>query len=407
VHLNLALREPLVPDVVPDRRRRARETGTDAAGRPESLDGRAGDAPWTSFSAETVVPWTVRGLVLLGDGDFDAGSLLDLAHAADWPVLAEPSSNGRRGPNALSAYQYLLGDSRFMAAHRPDVIVSAGRPGLSRSQLAMLRAGVNRHVVVTQSPGRWSDPARTATDVAAHVRLGGKPGSGSGAWLASWRHAELAARNAVDAVLDASDALSEPRLARDIAAALPDGSLLWVASSLPVRDLDHQMAPRAGLRVLASRGASGIDGLLSSAIGAALAHQAAGGGPAAALLGDLALLHDAPGLILGQDEPRPDLCIIVVNNDGGGIFSMLEQAAFPGPFERVFGTPHGADISALAAAAGFPFRRAGRASELAHLLEMPSGSGLRVVEVRTNRADQAALRSTLSAAVTAALARPA
>ena len=101
------------------------------------------------------------------------------------------------------------------------------------------------------------------------------------------------------------------------------------------------MRPRPDLRVLASRGASGIDGLASSAIGAALAHQASGGGPAVALLGDLAVLHDAPGLMLGPADPRPDLCLVVVNNDGGGIFSTLEQAAFPDSFERVFGTPHG------------------------------------------------------------------
>jgi 2-succinyl-5-enolpyruvyl-6-hydroxy-3-cyclohexene-1-carboxylate synthase len=176
---------------------------------------------------------------------------------------------------------------------------------------------------------------------------------------------------------------------------------LWAASSLPVRDLDLHMAPRAGLRVLASRGASGVDGLVSSAIGAALAHQAAGGGPAVALLGDLAFLHDLPGLLLGPDEPRPDLGLVVVNNDGGGIFSDLEQAAFAGPFERIFGTPHGADIASLARAARLPYGRLERLADLGRAL---AGRGLRVIEVPTQRAAGAALRAELRAACAKAVA---
>ncbi len=202
-------------------------------------------------------------------------------------------------------------------------------------------------------------------------------GPGLPSWLDSWRAADTAARQAADAILGTGDLLSEPRLARDLAAALPGGALLWAASSLPVRDLDLHMCPRADLRVLASRGASGIDGLISSAIGAALAHQAAGGGPAVALLGDLAFLHDAPGLMLGPDEPRPDLCLVVVNNDGGGIFSDLEQASFPGSFERVFGTPHRADISYLARAAGIGLRPPGKPGRPAGRAVRPRAAGAR------------------------------
>jgi 2-succinyl-5-enolpyruvyl-6-hydroxy-3-cyclohexene-1-carboxylate synthase len=190
-------------------------------------------------------------------------------------------------------------------------------------------------------------------------------------------------------------------LARDIGAVLPPGSLLWVASSMPARDLDRHMVPRPDVRVLASRGASGIDGLVSAAIGAALAHQAEGRGPAVALLGDLALVHDLPGLMLGPQEPRPDLCIVVVNNDGGGIFSTLEQAAFADSFERVFGTPHGADLAGLAAAAGLPYTRLADATDLHAAL---SGSGLRLVEVSTDRADGAKLRAAITQACVAAVA---
>ena len=116
--------------------------------------------------------------MICGDGDYNALALVELAEQAGWPVLAEPSSGARRGPNALSAYQYLLATPEFVQAHRPGLIVSAGRPGLSRAQLAFLGAGsARRHVVVTQGPGLWADPQRAATDVASALRLTGTPGS--------------------------------------------------------------------------------------------------------------------------------------------------------------------------------------------------------------------------------------
>jgi len=435
VHLNLSLREPLVPDPAdlnaadlnaadlgagdPGAGGPNAQSLNTGSGWPEPLAGRPGGAPWTAAGGTAPLPalelpWTERGVVICGDGCADPAGLLRLAEQAGWPVLAEPSSGARAGPCALAAYPYLLGSAEFAAGHRPDLIVSAGRPGLSRAQLAYLKTAAPsgaapRHVVVAQGPGRWADPARTATDVAAAVRLAGPPPAGTG-WLASWLAADQAASAAAAAILGADDSPSEPRLARDLAAALPDGALLWAASSLPIRDLDQQMAPRAGITVLASRGASGIDGLVSSACGAALAHQRAGGGPAAALLGDLAFLHDAPGLFAGPDEPRPDLVLVVASNDGGGIFSLLEQAAFPASFERVFGTPHGASPGQVAAAAGLPAMTLDRASGLASALRgegpLPAG-GIRVVEVRSSRVAGTALRGRLQAACTAAAARAA
>jgi 2-succinyl-5-enolpyruvyl-6-hydroxy-3-cyclohexene-1-carboxylate synthase len=342
--------------------------------------------------------------VICGDGTADPAGAVALAEAAGWPLLAEPSSGARQGRAALGAYQYVLDCAGFMAAYRPDVVVSAGRAGLTRGQLALLRgtgAGSRgRHIVLAQGPGRWSDPARSATDVADGVILRGAPARPASAWQQSWQAADMAARAAADKALAAGGRLSEPLLARSVAGALPAGALLWVASSLPARDLDRQMEPRPDLRVLASRGASGIDGLVSSAIGAALAHQAAGGGPAAALLGDLAVVHDAAGLMLGPAEPGPDLCLIVVNNDGGGIFSALEQAAFPGPFERVFGTPHGTDFAALAAAAGLPYTQLSSAADVPAVL---AGSGLRVAELRTDRTEETALRAAISRACAEAI----
>jgi 2-succinyl-5-enolpyruvyl-6-hydroxy-3-cyclohexene-1-carboxylate synthase len=399
VHLNLAFRDPLTPDLP------GAPAGPDW---PDSLEGRPNGAPWTRFADPSsdsargqaspdalMLPWTERGVVICGDGDYDAAELVELAERAGWPLLAEPSSGARRGPNALPAYQYLLATPEFAVARRPDVIVSAGRPGLSRPQTAFLGGSAGRHVVIAPGPGRWADPQRSATDVAAGIRLSGTPARTT-AWLDGWLRADEAARRAVDAVLDEEESLTEPRLARDLVRGLPEDALLWIASSLPVRDVDCHGVPRADLRILASRGASGIDGTNSAAIGAALAH----GGTAYALVGDLAFLHDAPGLALGPDEPRPDLCLIVVNNDGGGIFSDLEQAAFAGSFERLFGTPHGAGLHHLAAAFGLPYQRLDLPEDLGKALP---GTGLRIVEARTDRAAGATLRNRLRAVAAAAV----
>ena len=327
-------------------------------------------------------------MVVCGDGDYDATALTELAGAAGWPVLAEPSSGARRGPNALSAYQYVLATPEFMAAHAPDLIVSAARA--FPPAVGLLGGGsAGRQVVIAQGPGRWADPQRAATDVAAAVRLTAAPGrQDSGRWLADWRRADYAARRAVDAVLDDDDTLTEPRLARDLASQVPEGTLLWTGSSLPVRDIDFHLSPRDDLRILASRGASGIDGTTSAAIGAALAH----GGPAVALIGDLAFVHDAPAWHSGPASRGPDLCVVVVNNDGGGIFSTLEQAAFRGSFERIFGTPHGAGLQHLAAAFGLPYQRLEHPGDLTKALQ---GTGLRIVEAQTDRAAGAALRTRL------------
>ena len=424
-HLNVPLADPLVPD--------------DDPAWPEPLDGRAGGAPWTRFSrppparagvttaaagasqpggpaGPAELPPAARGVLMCGDGTPNAGALIAAAARAGWPVLAEPSSGARQGPCALAAYPYLLATAEFVAAHRPEVVVTAGRLGLSRQQTAFLRQA-GSHVVIAQGPGRWADPARTASAVIdpgqcwpAQTGEGARARRRDPGWLASWRRADAAARRAADAILDetggaAGGGLSEPRLARDIAAALPDGALLWAASSLPIRDLDQHMAPRTGLRVLASRGASGIDGLVSAAIGAALAHQARGGGGAVALLGDLAFLHDHSGLVLGPDEPRPDLAIVVVNNDGGGIFSLLEQAQFPAPFERVFGTPHHTDLAAAAAAVRVPYQRLAHAAQLPGALAAATsaGAGIRLIVLRAGRAAGVTLRRRLSEAASRAV----
>ncbi|RFS82339.1 2-succinyl-5-enolpyruvyl-6-hydroxy-3-cyclohexene-1-carboxylic-acid synthase [Actinomadura spongiicola] len=383
VHLNAAFREPLIPD------------GDESWCEP--LDGDVTGA-WTKVRAATPgsvlhVPPTRRGVLVVGDGASNVKRYVAAASMAGWPVLAEPNGNARYGDHALSSHHFLLGVPEFVERHRPEVVVTLGKPGLSRPLLSLLRRA-EEHIVLAPDLAHWPDPVRSATQVAPEVEI--PVVSGDDAWLKSWRAADLAAAAAVDEVLDAVPGVSEPRLARDLVAALPGGSLLFTAASMPIRDLDQVMRPRRGIRIMANRGASGIDGLVSTAIGAALAHS----GRSFALLGDLAFLHDQNGLIIGPRDRRPDLAIVVVNNQGGGIFSLLPQATLAGPFERVFGTPHQVDLEAVAAAHGVPYR----------LLDAPAalpkamvGEGLRIVEARTDRHANAALHGEMRKAAHAAV----
>jgi len=336
----------------------------------------------------------------------DADAAVRLAEAAGWPVLSEPTGNARRGPNAVSAYPLLLADEPFAARCRAELVITVGKPGLSRSLLGWIRRS-DRHIVVDPHPD-WADPTRSADQVVGAVPVLGvghrweassRPVTN---WLGVWRRAEAAATAAIDSLLDGTDRLTEPGLARELGRLAPADSLLFVGSSKPIRDFEAQLRPDLLAHVVANRGASGIDGCVSSAVGAALAWQAAGGGPAYAVLGDLAYLHDRNGLVLGPDEPRPDLCVIVVDNDGGGIFSLLPQAGIEG-FERVFGTPHRADLAADAAVTGIPVAEVSTTAELAGAVKPTTG--LRLVRVRTDRAAETELQHRLHAAVAAALAK--
>ncbi|MEU7748296.1 2-succinyl-5-enolpyruvyl-6-hydroxy-3-cyclohexene-1-carboxylic-acid synthase [Nonomuraea sp. NPDC052129] len=382
VHLNLAFREPLIPD--------------GDTSWCESLDGDA-NGPWVRARVAPPpialhIPPTRRGVLVVGDGAANVRRYVAAAGMAGWPVVSEPNGGGRYGDHAVSTYHYLLGTPEFADAHRPDVVVTLGRPGLSRPLLSWLRRA-GEHIVVATDLDRWPDPTRSATQVAQAVEI--PVASGDDTWLHAWRQADQAARSAIDEVLDASGT-SEPRLARDLVDAMPNGALLFCGSSMPIRDLDQAMRPRRGLRLLANRGASGIDGLVSSAMGAALAHN----GPSYALMGDLSFLHDQNGLILGPREPRPDLCLVVVNNDGGGIFSLLPQAAVRDPFERVFGTPHGVDLGYVAASTGTPYQLVEDLSDLPKALR---GEGPRLVEVRTDREANAVVHARLREAAHAAI----
>jgi 2-succinyl-5-enolpyruvyl-6-hydroxy-3-cyclohexene-1-carboxylate synthase len=215
--------------------------------------------------------------------------------------------------------------------------------------------------------------------------------SGAG-WLEEWLAADAIARAALDSFLDAEKQPFELRVARDVAAALPVGTTLVVSSSTPVRDLDHAMAPRDGLRVLANRGASGIDGFVSTVLGIASA-----GSATVALTGDLSLLHDASGFLWSARRGEP-VTFVVLNNDGGGIFDLLPSAKLP-EHESLFVTPHGADLRALAEAAGVGYERVNDPGPL--LQEEPKVTTL--VDVPIDRARAVRRRKALQKAIAKAL----
>jgi 2-succinyl-5-enolpyruvyl-6-hydroxy-3-cyclohexene-1-carboxylate synthase len=222
--------------------------------------------------------------------------------------------------------------------------------------------------------------------------------------LKVWRDAEGVARRVLDEAVNGDDC-TELGLAAALMAALPADALLFLGSSMPARDVFAAAAPRDGVTVFANRGVAGIDGTVSSAVGASLAWQRDGGGRAFALIGDLTALHDSNGLVLGPDEPEPDLTIVIVNNNGGAIFGLLEQSRedYADAFERVFGTPHAVDFAAWCGATQTPHTRTASVAAAIDAVIDPRGSGLRVVEVRTERAAVARGRRALATGIAGAL----
>jgi 2-succinyl-5-enolpyruvyl-6-hydroxy-3-cyclohexene-1-carboxylate synthase len=354
-----------------------------------------------------------RGLVVAGWGaGTDPGALAAFTTATGWPVLADPLSDLRRGPLAVSTYDAMLRVGPFAAGHRPDVVLRLGAPPTSKALVGWLTPEIGQ--VLVDPDGVWADPGRaaglrvTADPTALLHALADRldPGQGGGAWAGAWLAAEGAARRAIDVLLDGWQEPFEGRVARDLTAVLPDGATLVAGSSMPVRDLEQFARPRSGLRHLANRGLSGIDGFVATALGVAAARTGGGpAGPVAALCGDLTFLHDASAVLgAGRLAHTPDLVLVVVDNDGGGIFSLLPQAGLPRHFETLFGTPHGLDLGALCDAARLPWRRIAKAGELAPAVtDALAGGGTRVVLVPSERVANARRHREVAEAVAEAL----
>ncbi len=372
VHLNVQLDDPLLPE----------ETWT------PSLTGHAPHdfGPRVRGWGPDRLVVGPRTVVVAGD---DAGPPARvLAERAGWPLLAEPTSGSRTGENALRCYRLLL-DADLAA--RVERVVVVGHPTLSRPVMRLL-AREDVEVVAAPAYGVWARRPHRVDRALESIEV---DHADDPAWLEEWREADRSVARRLDALLAAEPGTTPYEVAGAVARALPPHGLLVVGASSPIRDLDL-MVPRyevgARRKVIANRGLAGIDGVVSTAIGAALGRDRHGRGDRnLALMGDVTFLHDANGLVLGPEEPCPDLTVVVVNDDGGSIFTMLEQGApeHAARFDRLFGTPHGVDLASLCAATRTPHWRVESLGELEHALASPNG-GIEVVEVvvrRDNRRD--------------------
>ena len=370
---------------------------------PPALQGRPEGRPWTA-DARLVAGMSIpldealalldenatvppRGLIVVGDNDDDdAIDLIDeLGDALGWPVISEPSGRANGSQTGLAHGPLVCADESFVSDHIPDLVITVGRVGLYRS-LATLIARSPMHVAV-DTRAAWNDPTRSADLVLASVPLPPASAPSDESWWADWERADLLAAAAVETVLGSHDGPSTGmQVARVVAGAIPEDGQLFLGSSSVVRHVGS-FAGRSlnGVSVLGNRGASGIDGCISTAWGAAVGEQSIGGGPSIALVGDQAFWYDSNALAVPATEARPDLVIVVADNDGAGIFSTLEQGdeTFAQHFERVFGVPLGIRLHELSSAFGASVVAVEGVDELRRAIDERLGDGLHVIVIRT------------------------
>ena len=407
-HLNVQVEEPLLPETEPwwaPAHSFARDAvsadisdiGRDTSSRAEKLATERGGRTGTGGRAAgvEVLRRGKRTVVVAGDGSGSAARIL--AERAGWPLLAEPTSGARVGANAIRTYRLLLSGELSQEVER---VVVLGHPTLSRPVTRLISRD-DIEVLAAPGPGGVvTDPGRVARHL-GHVPTvsAAAPSAEDLACLDAWRAADQALSARVDDLVDRLPELDALQVAREVAAAAGPYATLVAGSSNPVRDLDLMTVPYPPHEhrfVVGNRGLAGIDGTVSTAVGVALGRRE--GSRTLALLGDVTFLHDANGLVIGPGEPRPDLTLVVVNDDGGSIFATLEQGADPyaAAFERVFGTPHAVDLEALCAATHTAYTRVETVEDLRTALARAPG-GVHVVEARVDRTRRRATNAAINA----------
>jgi len=414
VHLNFPLREPLVLD-------EDKYLPEDATGRPGGLAyvRRAPAACAASLSAANlgeIVTQAKRGVIVAGRherhtplGEVAAA----FATAVGWPLLADPLSGARRGEAAIGHYDALLREPDFAASVVPDLVLRVGDLPVSKPLRTWLAGLDGVRQVALDPEGAWQDPASILSDsltldpAAALAELTGATTTTEATepdWLESWRGADERAAEAMLGALG-GEQLSEPAVAAELGVLLPKEATLFVASSMPVRDIETFWPVRADPpRVLCNRGANGIDGTVSSAFGAA----AAGRGPVVLLIGDVALAHDIGGLLAAR-RLELELTTVLLNNDGGGIFDFLPvsraaMAQADDIYTRHVATPTGLDFANAAVLYGLSHERIEDMPGFRIALEQAlAGPGSAIVEVRSERAANVELHERIWGAVSSTL----
>ena len=436
VHLNMPFREPLTPAPIP-----GQPLPPLADRDPVAWFGRPDGQPYVQLqtarreleTAEsddliTYLATAERGLIICGPQDDPrlAQAVTDLAMALSWPILADPLSGLRAGLHyrdlVISNYDAFLRDERFGAGDefKPQIVLRFGQMPTAKPLLLFLKRFENLPQIVVTGSDDWPEPTGLAERIiqADPARLcgmmvtTGRASSRNGLtlpqevrhtqWLDGWLEVAQRTATALTERMASLSDLFEGRVLAAMSDKLPDGADLFVGNSMPVRDLDSFFggSDRA-IRLMANRGANGIDGVVSTALGVA----AVSDGPTVLVLGDLSAYHDMNGLLAAKLH-RLNVTVVVLNNDGGGIFSFLPQAAYKDSFEQLFGTPHGLDFEPASRMYGADYRRvtdwADFEASLDHALHT---DGLKLIEVPTDRATNVTLHREMWAAVHQNLSR--
>jgi 2-succinyl-5-enolpyruvyl-6-hydroxy-3-cyclohexene-1-carboxylate synthase len=381
VHLNLRFREPLmgVATSLPPRHERS------------AMIADKVDLPSARSLRKLKKALNFKnGVIIAGPENYQIESIFRLAQTLSWPVLADPRS-GARVPSkfVVAAADSILRDEDIAKKLQPQVVLRFGTLPASKVVNSWLASSGAKQIVITTTPTLADPDQLCALHIVGEIdelcaelvsdRTNGQNDRGDFSWLDLWDTAESSAQKSINAALADEPGLSEPGVARALYGLLPEASNLVVSSSMPIRDVEWFAAPRTGLRVHANRGANGIDGVVSTAVGIALATRQ----PTTLLIGDIALLHDVNGLI-GLVSRETDLRIVVIDNNGGGIFSFLPQAQNleSTKFEKIFGTPHGVNLKMVAQAHQIDTHEVANMSDFAEVLSQRGPWLARVVTDR-------------------------